>query len=89
MENIGTTESLEILPLIDWHSNRKDLKVELGVSYLIKTDEKTILFDLGINIGQRDPSPLLFNMNALEISIEDIDIIVISHNHGDHVGGGK
>ncbi|MFX1411921.1 MAG: MBL fold metallo-hydrolase [Promethearchaeota archaeon] len=89
IDNIGTTKTLEILPLIDWHSNREDLKVELGVSYLIKTDEKSILFDVGLNSLQSDPSPLLINMKQLGISLEEIDIIVISHNHGDHVGGGK
>ena len=89
IKNIGTTKTLEILPLIDWHSNREDLKVELGVSYLIKTDEESILFDVGLNSVQSDPSPLLINMNQLGISLEDFNIIVISHNHGDHVGGGK
>ncbi|MFX1361262.1 MAG: MBL fold metallo-hydrolase, partial [Promethearchaeota archaeon] len=89
IKNIGTTKTLEILPLIDWHSIRDDLKVELGVSYLIKTDEKTILFDVGLNSGKSDPSPLLINMDVLGISIEDVDIIIISHNHGDHVGGRK
>ena len=89
IENISTTKTLEILPLIDWHSIRDDLKVELGVSYLIKTDDKTILFDVGLNSKNSDPSPLLINMDVLGISIEDIDIIVISHNHSDHVGGEK
>ncbi len=89
IKNLGSTKTLEILPLIDWHSNRDDLKVELGVSYLIKTDEESILFDVGLNSVQRDPSPLLINMKQLGISLEDFNIIVISHNHGDHVGGGK
>ena len=89
ISNWGSTETLEILPLLDWHKSREDLKVELGVSYLIRTDEKTILFDLGQNIKQSDPSPLLQNMDALGISTVDFNAIVISHNHGDHVGGAK
>ena len=87
--NWGSTKTLEILPLIDWHKSREDLKVEPGVSYLIRTDEKAILFDVGLNAKQSDPSPLLHNMNALGISTDDFDAIVISHNHSDHVGGGK
>jgi len=89
IENLGTTKFLEILPLIDWYTSREDLKVETGVSYLIKTDENSILFDIGLNHEQSDPSPLLHNMKQLGITIDDFDTIVISHNHGDHVGGGK
>ena len=85
--NIGTTEQLSLLPLIDWHTSQDTLRTELGVSYLIRTDENVILFDLGLNPRQEDPSPLLQNMKQLGIEICDIDTIVISHNHGDHTGG--
>ncbi len=85
----GATKSLEILPLIDWYSNTKYLKGEAGISYLIKTDKNSILFDVGFNAKQSNPSPLLHNMKQLGIAIDDFDIIVISHNHLDHVGGMK
>ncbi|MEA3487209.1 MAG: MBL fold metallo-hydrolase, partial [Thermodesulfobacteriota bacterium] len=84
-----TTKSLEILPLIDWYTSRKDLKGEAGVSYLIRTDGNSILFDVGYNMEQSDPSPLLHNMKQLGITIDDFEAIVISHNHLDHVGGMK
>lgn len=86
---IGTTEKFELIPLVDWFTADDGFIGESGVAYLIKTDEVTILFDLGLNADNTDPSPLLKNMSKLGISIDDIDIIVISHNHGDHVGGGK
>jgi len=89
IRDLGSTGSLEILPLIDWYTSRDDLKGECGVSYLIKTDENSILFDVGLNSENSDPSPLLHNMDHLGISIDDFDIIVISHNHQDHVGGMK
>lgn len=89
LENIGLTESLEILPLIDWFTKNDDLIGEAGVSYLIRTDDATILFDLGRNTPNLDPSPLLWNMEKLGIGLDDIDMIVISHNHGDHTGGGQ
>ncbi len=89
IEGLGSTKKLEILPLIDWHTEDQDLKVETGVSYLVKTDDTTILFDTGLNNDNEDPSPLLQNMEQLGISVEDIDLIFITHNHGDHVGGSK
>jgi len=89
IENLGATRSFEILPLVEWYAAREDLKGEAGVSYLIKTDNSTILFDLGMNLEESDPSPLLYNMEKLEISLDDIDTIIISHNHSDHVGGTK
>ncbi len=87
--NPGSTKSLRILPLIDWYSSGIDLKAEAGVSYLVKTDEISILFDVGFNEKQADPSPLMHNMKQLGISTGDFDAIVISHNHPDHVGGMK
>ncbi|MBN1651958.1 MAG: MBL fold metallo-hydrolase [Bacteroidales bacterium] len=85
----GRTKKLEIIPLIDWKTKSDDLNGEAGVSYLIKTDENTILFDVGFNHTQKNPSPLLHNMDKLKIKIRDFDTLYISHNHLDHVGGMK
>ncbi len=85
--SIGSTSFLEILPLIDMKSDYPGMKVESGVSYLVKTDDLTVLFDVGLNTEEKHPSPLLENMEQLGVSLKDIDAIVISHNHGDHVGG--
>jgi len=87
--NIGQTETFELIPLIDWFTTSDSLKGENGVSYLIKTDEACILFDLGLNPKALHPSPLLHNMKKLGISMDSIDVIVLSHKHADHVGGPK
>ena len=89
IRDFGSTRSLSILPLVDWHASRPGLETEAGVSYLIQTDSSTILFDVGFNRGSRDPSPLLHNMQELGIGPDDFDTVVISHNHADHVGGMK
>ena len=85
--DLGATKHLTILPLVDWYTSGEGLKGEAGVSYLIKTDTSSILFDVGYNVEQSDPSPLLRNMKQLGVSMDDFDTIVISHNHCDHVGG--
>jgi 7,8-dihydropterin-6-yl-methyl-4-(beta-D-ribofuranosyl)aminobenzene 5'-phosphate synthase len=53
-----------------------------GFGCVIRTSGRGILFDTG-----GDSSILLGNMEKMGISPEDIDIVVISHIHGDHVGG--
>lgn len=89
LKQTGTTTHFEMLPLIDWFANDEKLAGEAGVSYLIRTDEATILFDVGLNKHDSHPSPLLRNMERLGVHLSDIDIIVISHLHSDHVGGSK
>ena len=53
-----------------------------GFSCLIKLNQKTILFDTG-----SDSSTLLNNMRQLGEDHKDIDSIILSHIHDDHVGG--
>lgn len=55
------------------------IEIELIVYRL---PQKTILFDTG-----GDSFSLLHNMRQLQISPEEVDAIVLSHIHGDHVVG--
>jgi 7,8-dihydropterin-6-yl-methyl-4-(beta-D-ribofuranosyl)aminobenzene 5'-phosphate synthase len=87
LKDVGTVKHLTILPLIDWYTARDDLAGEPGVSYLVRADDTTILFDVGYNERGEHPSPLLRNMAALGVEVTDIDALVISHAHEDHVGG--
>ncbi len=87
LKDIGTVQHLTILPLIDMKAARGDLVGEAGVSYLIRADNRTILFDMGLNLRGEHPSPLLRNMQALGVTVKDVQYIVISHLHSDHVGG--
>lgn len=83
---LDTTTFVEITPIVNFHGP-EGLKTELGVSYLVRTDRLTILFDLGFNRHQESPSPLEHNLAALGVRVEDIDGIFLSHAHRDHVGG--
>jgi len=54
---------------------------EHGLSYFIEHDGKRILFDT----GQSDI--FLRNAKLMNISMEDIDVVVLSHGHYDHGNG--
>ncbi|HNX23275.1 MAG TPA: MBL fold metallo-hydrolase [Spirochaetota bacterium] len=87
IQEMGQVDSLTITPLIDYYASDDDYRTEEGVSYLIKTGSTTILFDLGFNKKNEHPSPLMLNMRRAGVSLEEIDKIVISHIHRDHIGG--
>jgi 7,8-dihydropterin-6-yl-methyl-4-(beta-D-ribofuranosyl)aminobenzene 5'-phosphate synthase len=87
VKNPGSTKRLDIIPIVEAFSGNDSMKTENAVSYLIKTDNATILFDLGANWEHNDPAPISFNMKFLDIKFEDIDDILLSHNHYDHNGG--
>ncbi|HIC94207.1 MAG TPA: MBL fold metallo-hydrolase, partial [Anaerolineae bacterium] len=58
------------------------LKTAWGFSCLVERGDLTLLFDTG-----GDAETLLSNMATLGLDPATIDIIVLSHIHGDHVGG--
>jgi 7,8-dihydropterin-6-yl-methyl-4-(beta-D-ribofuranosyl)aminobenzene 5'-phosphate synthase len=89
IEQPGTVANLSVLPLIDYYTADDTLVGEAGVSYLVKADDTTILFDLGENEKRAPHSPLVHNMEALGVSRDAIDAVVISHRHIDHTGGFK
>ena len=84
---LETTSKLEIIPLYEEANIHPDLISGHGVSYLIRTNSATILMDVGDNPEQISPPPFAQNLRALGISADEIDAIVISHPHPDHVGG--
>jgi len=72
----------QILILYDNNTFRGDLIPAWGFSCLIILPPYQILFDSG-----GDPSILIKNMHEMDIDPEKIDTVVLSHGHGDHVGG--
>jgi 7,8-dihydropterin-6-yl-methyl-4-(beta-D-ribofuranosyl)aminobenzene 5'-phosphate synthase len=73
---------LTMTVLYDNQSYREGLIPGNGFSCLITGTEKTILFDTG-----GDGEILLHNMAQLGISPKQADILMISHDHEDHIGG--
>ena len=85
------TSSLKVVPeqtspelIIVYDNNPFDnrLRTAWGFSCLISLAQETILFDTG-----GDSAILLDNMSKLSIDPRLVDSIVLSHIHGDHVGG--
>ncbi|MFW6141746.1 MAG: MBL fold metallo-hydrolase [Candidatus Saliniplasma sp.] len=65
----------------DKNPNRKELKSDWGFSALIEGNEN-VLFDTGTK-----PKLLSNNMDILDIDAGSVDKVVLSHEHGDHIGG--
>ncbi len=80
--NGNTVKNLSIIVTYDNNPYMEGLETAWGFSCLVKGTEKTILFDTGGN-----GSVLLSNMKKLGIDPQGIDLVVLSHIHGDHVGG--
>jgi glyoxylase-like metal-dependent hydrolase (beta-lactamase superfamily II) len=57
------------------------------ICLLVRTGENTLLIDTGC--GRDDPTAgkLENNLRLAKIEKDDIDTVVISHAHGDHIGG--
>jgi 7,8-dihydropterin-6-yl-methyl-4-(beta-D-ribofuranosyl)aminobenzene 5'-phosphate synthase len=78
------TDSLtqvKITVLVENTAAGKGLIGEHGLSFLIEADERRILFDTGQGLA------LTHNANILDISLKNLDAIVLSHGHYDHTGG--
>ncbi len=74
--------SLTITIVYDNNEYDRRLETAWGFSCLVEGLEKTILFDTG-----GESSMLLSNMDTLGLDPQNVDVIVISHRHYDHVGG--
>lgn len=59
-----------------------ELKSDFGYAVYIHADGKRILLDTGT-----DPDVMQHNLAAAGIDVNELDMVVISHNHHDHAGG--
>ena len=87
LTSIGEVDELSILPVVERLVPSESLMGEPGVSYLLRAGATTLLFDCGLNRKGQIRSALVQNADALKVNLQDLDGIVISHLHADHVGG--
>jgi len=77
----------QIITIYDNYQVNPELETGWGFSCLVRQSSESeggfsILFDTGA-----DSPTLLSNMEKLGIKPDEIDIVVLSHIHGDHIGG--
>ncbi len=74
-------KKVDVLILVD-NSRYNNLKSPWGLSMLVRACGHQVLFDTG-----PDPESLGYNAEKLGVDLSMTDAVVISHEHGDHVGG--
>lgn len=73
---------VQITVLYDAFGNDPAMKKDWGYAALVEYGGKRILFDTGNN-----PEILALNARKKGIDLSKLDFVVMSHRHGDHMGG--
>ena len=78
----GIENPVKVTIIYDNYVYKEGMEADWGFSCYIEGTEKNILFDTGTKSE-------LFIRNARELNIDlnKVDMLVISHEHGDHTGG--
>ena len=78
----GITQPVTVRVIYDNYVHTPGMTADWGFSIVIGGLEKTVLFDTGTR-------PEIFKSNFSKMGIEasGIDAVVLSHEHGDHIGG--
>lgn len=79
---VASVDSITITTVYDNNPYVEGLTSSWGFSCLVQGLEKTILFDTG-----GDGEILLANMKKLALDPQIVQVVVLSHLHGDHTGG--
>src|SRR5438046_65628 len=72
----------QITGLYDAFGQASAMQKDWGYAALIEYGGKRILFDTGNN-----PDVLAQNAKAKDVDLSKLDFVVMSHRHGDHMGG--
>lgn len=78
----GAPDGVRIATVFDNYAVDPALQTSWGFSALVVTPTDTVLFDTG-----GDGAILLENMEKMGFDAAAVDAVVLSHAHGDHVGG--
>ena len=75
-------EPARITVLYDAFGKETATTKDWGYAALVEINGKRILFDTG-----NDPEILAKNVKAKGVDLTRLDFVVLSHRHGDHIGG--
>jgi 7,8-dihydropterin-6-yl-methyl-4-(beta-D-ribofuranosyl)aminobenzene 5'-phosphate synthase len=78
----GSKDEIKVTILYDNIQAVDGLEADWGFACLVEGLEKTILFDAGTK-----DKIFARNVATLKVNLSEVDLAVISHEHGDHTGG--
>ena len=78
----SATTGNQVTVLYDAFSDKPGLALDWGYAVLVEFEGKRILFDTG-----NDAAKFEANVQRLHIDLSKIDLVVLSHRHGDHTSG--
>lgn len=78
----GIIKPVTVRVIYDNYASVDSLMPDWGYSVVIEGLEKTILFDTGTK-----PDIFASNFRKMGLDASEIDFLVLSHEHGDHIGG--
>lgn len=78
----GLTQPVKVTVIYDNFVHCQGMEADWGFSLLIEGIDKTILFDTGTR-----PDLMMTNFDALGLDATAVDLVFLSHEHGDHTGG--
>ena len=82
----GTNQKPEdVAALLQANFLPTDMLVNMFTPLVVNTGKELVLFDTGL--GAKNGGKTLDNLKTAGFSAEAIDVVVITHCHGDHIGG--
>lgn len=78
----NVSAEVKVIVLVDNEGYVKGLRTAWGLAMYVETPYARFLFDTG-----PDPTTLKYNADKLGVNLSNVDFVIISHCHGDHVGG--
>ncbi|MEE9572535.1 MAG: ankyrin repeat domain-containing protein, partial [Candidatus Neomarinimicrobiota bacterium] len=78
----GIESPVKITIIYDNYVYKEDMEAAWGFSCYIEGTDKNILFDTGTKSDL-----FIHNLKELDIDHNKVDMVVLSHEHGDHTGG--